>query len=487
MWSRLPKPLRWACLLLPVLLAAAFVFEGIHAPDTDLFQHMASGRGMVEAGRILDRETFSFTIPGRDWVNYSWLFQVVVYGVHEWTGLRGLVIFRAVIVLLTAGMLSFWLGRTGKEDPGAAGVIGGLAMALYLPRALNLRPHLFSYLFLAWLPLLLDRFAERKKYAGVGIVLLCALWGNVHGVEYPIALAVVGAYGLATRLAANHGRGGALRWLFLLGGCVLGFLLNPFGYRLFLTPLIVLDSEIMGHIPEMRPYLWRSLFTLTPPSTLFTMVPFNYLGWAGIIGMIGWIRRRDWREMFFFAWPVALVFFRIRFAAEFAILSAPYIARGVGHLRGRTGVPGGIAAAVAAIYLVVVSALTMVTHIQGGRYRLISDELYPVGAVAYMRREGLRGNLLCSPTVAGYVEWELGPTVRVAMDMRTPEPFDADIAREVTSIRNGEALRRFVERWDVDLLLLGRGSALAREIGSGGAQGFRRLYESGRFVVYGRS
>src|SRR5262249_26787781 len=161
-------------------------------------------------------------------------------------------------------------------------------------------PHLFSYLFLLLTMVLLERFARSDRFFEPLLPLVCVLWANLHGVEYPVALAALALYcgaGLAPYLQCDLATllrtPRAARWPVLFAACALSFAVNPFGARLLATPAIAAQAEVMGQIAEMVPVPWRSLGNLYPGLELWSPVWFSYSVVAGFLLGGTWLRRRE--------------------------------------------------------------------------------------------------------------------------------------------------------------------------------------------------
>ena len=60
--------------------------------DSDLWYHLSGGRYFFENGEIPSDAYFSFISPEKEWSNYYWLFQIVVYSIHTISGYYGLII-----------------------------------------------------------------------------------------------------------------------------------------------------------------------------------------------------------------------------------------------------------------------------------------------------------------------------------------------------------------------------------------------------------
>ena len=91
--------------LIPV--AAAFVLALTRIEDPDAFTHLALGREIVQGHGFPAREPFSFTTPDSVFYNPEWLFDVVLYLGFLAGGAAGVVLLKAAVVALAAGLL--WL------------------------------------------------------------------------------------------------------------------------------------------------------------------------------------------------------------------------------------------------------------------------------------------------------------------------------------------------------------------------------------------
>ena len=204
-------PDRFYLLYLMVLYGAiAFYFFPwpIVALDTDLWYHLNGGRYIVEHHALpTDSSFISFITPPRPWVDYYWLFQVLVYRLHSAFGYPGLIALRNITytVLITVILSYFYF--THKREPTRSPVYLVTCFVLYMiflfSRYLNVRPHIFSYLLIAVFLLIYEHQPKRAMW----LPLLAVLWCNLHGGEYPVMLLISGAYILeffVNRLRRNH-------------------------------------------------------------------------------------------------------------------------------------------------------------------------------------------------------------------------------------------------------------------------------------------
>jgi tetratricopeptide (TPR) repeat protein len=481
---------RRAAVLAFNLLLLPFCFWGMQGGDTDTFYHLAGGRWMFEHHQVLDRETFSFTIPGRPWANHFWLFECLIYGAYRYAGRIGLLLLRAALILTTANLLLLWIWRrTGRRWRETA-AFGLIATALYLPRAVNLRPHLVSYLFLVLVLFALERFRARTTWIDVPLVLLCAAWANLHGVEFPVVLAVIALHAASALWPYRNGGLSRLwrerevvRWLLLSAACMAAFLVTPFGGRLFLTPGVSFDAEIMDQISEMRPISWESFADLTPYPAFTSLTPFRYASVAGALLLVFWLRRRQGLPAALFVMGAALAFTKSRFLPEFAILSVPFVAEGVAtagaEIRHATRLLG-IALVAVAVYQATVTAAIGVESLRDGRTEWVSDRDCPVGPVRFLKQQAMAGNLFTDPGGAGYVTWELYPAVRIFADMRT---FEARLLWVAQALHGPIPVSAVEERWPLDFLALHRTQPLLRRLLSDRSSHLAPVYADAEWVL----
>jgi hypothetical protein len=502
---RLVGGLRGETLLLNLLLVP-FLFWGLHASDTDTFYHLASGRWMFENRRVLEEETFSFLAPGRPWLNFYWLFQCILYGSWRVGGYPGVLLLRAVVLLLTANLLFALIRRRTGGARLETFVFSLLAFSLYMPRALNVRGHIFSYLFLVILVWRLDRFRLGGSRFDPVIPALCVLWANVHGAAYPVALAVIGVYAAAALFPHRHRPvkeavrdPSVARWAMLGGACVLAFAVSPFGFSIYWTVTNLLatgtvvlagQEEALSQIGEMSRYSWAAFSQLAPDLEIWSLAIFNWTLVVGLALCLRWIRRKDVLALGCFALGAALAVYMTRFVTEFMILAVPFIAGSVAEMRAnaserRRRVTGVLVAVGAYLFLAVCLKVGRAWAAGGEAFDLVDGRIHAVGPTRFMEKNGLQGNLFCNPTSAGYVTWVLHPSrVRIFMDMRTPIIFSAEDVWLYKAVGDTVSLDALGRRFPVDFLMLDRGSALAERVRADERLGYVPVWADQRFLLF---
>ncbi len=429
--------------------AVLFLGLPIYAGDTDLWYHLNSGRYLVEHGSVPDHSFFSFVEPPRPWVDYFWLFQAVVYGIHHLWGYTGLIVLRAVLftgALVTAALL-YPRDRTGRPLPGLCAALTLLALFLY-PRYTLVRPHTVSYLLVLVFLWVLER---RPRWIPL-LPALAVFWANVHGITYPVLYAVVGAY-LAEQMwgRLRTGQKAYPRHTAALALCFLAPLATPHGPALFRIPFVS-TGFARQYINELQPVPWRQWLDVSVQG----MVPgqelvLTLLAAAALGGLFHSIRRQRIRiaHVLLFLAGAALLVRGARFRYEFVLLTLPLAFS-----------DGGLPAFGRAVYrtgtrLVLVGAAVIAVNaafahsVWVGRGAWPFDpQGLPVGVCEFLRREARGGTLLQHPNRGGYYQWALGDRFRIYMDMEVPFLFtDEDMFLADHMLEDPQVFGTLVERY----------------------------------------
>jgi hypothetical protein len=203
--------------------ALALIVLAVPLFNPDLFWHMSSGRWIWAHGAVPRTDPFSFTHGGERWVDFEWLFQVLVYAVHSAAGLWGLRFLKAV--LLGASFLPV---DALLRERAAGATSRALALAFWSAAVLaqsDLRPDLFSLIFFSWLLFRL----ETDRFSWTFSLPLFALWSNIHA-GFVLGLCLYAAKA-ASSLIQRRQPSKAL--LLEAAVAVVATCLNPFGLRVW--------------------------------------------------------------------------------------------------------------------------------------------------------------------------------------------------------------------------------------------------------------
>jgi len=88
------KDLRKVLLILAFLVVFFIVLSPPH--DADMWWHLAAGREMVEQGKILTTDIFSYTHYGEKWTNAFWLSDIVLFVAYKFGEYLGITLLTAL-------------------------------------------------------------------------------------------------------------------------------------------------------------------------------------------------------------------------------------------------------------------------------------------------------------------------------------------------------------------------------------------------------
>jgi tetratricopeptide (TPR) repeat protein/uncharacterized membrane protein HdeD (DUF308 family) len=458
-----------------LILGYFFVTWPIVAYDTDLWYHLSGGRYLFQHGVIPHDAYFSYVEPPKFWYNYYWLFQAIVYIIHQFTGYYGLIVLRCLLFLLTALLIHRLLFR--RNDSATATATGAALFIFFilgiLSRELLVRPHLFSYLFLLCFLYILE-----VKQDKVWILpIIGVIWCNIHGIEFPVMFAIVIAY-LAESYYLRY-KNGVDRSLPTIKSKI--FLMSVL-YSVFLTPQIIkllqtpfdvsFETAAYQHlyVSELVRIPFRNYFTFSPVTVQGVITTFqNVIVILAAASFVLCLLKRKLRisHAILFLTGFFLLTRHRRFLWEFMLLCIPLLYRGLPMIcEGFKPSPRFIR-----IYLPVVVIflpLMIFVNIFGNRpaYPLANSGL-PVGVVNFLNRHATGGKILNEPTKGGYLEWALDSKFKIYMDMQMTIFHDTDYALANHSFIDGNAFKGFLQKYDPSFISVSLQKSLFSKIISG--------------------
>jgi hypothetical protein len=229
--------------------------------DAGIGWHIRNGELMLRTHAVTRVDVFSYTMNGRPWLAWEWLYDLIIGAIHKWLGLNGVVFFTALAIALTFA-LTFRILLAHGSLLQISLVLLLLAMGASMIHFLA-RPHVLSWLFtVIWFHLLDSaEFSPQTRRWLFLLPVLMLLWVNLHG-GFLFGLALVGLYWLAAMIGcwrsklADEKRS-AVTWIKQLSAvATLSFLTtfaNPHGYRLHAHIYRYLSNRfLMNHIDEFR-------------------------------------------------------------------------------------------------------------------------------------------------------------------------------------------------------------------------------------------
>src|ERR1043165_6009932 len=160
-------------------IPAFLIFAAVNIADADIWWHLRTGQWIVEHRAVPQADSFSWTGMGKPWAAYSWLFEVLVFGLFTRFGLVGILGYVYVMVLAIALALHSLVRKYEHRLAQSVGVtaVALVAMALIC----SPRPWLFTILFFCLELNILVSVRRSRNFKHLLLLLpLFCLWANLH-------------------------------------------------------------------------------------------------------------------------------------------------------------------------------------------------------------------------------------------------------------------------------------------------------------------
>jgi hypothetical protein len=469
------------------LIGLAMVYR---IDDLDVWWLLRSGAYMVETRSFPTTDPFSWSASGAEWVNHAWGFQLLLYAAWRLGGTTGLIALQAVFAVLTFAVLFRLLRAEGLPAGWArlAVAVGALATwGFWSPR-----PQVLTYLLLVTFWAILRRYRDGQGDRLVWLPILTMVWANFHG-AYMVGLALIGLClaGLLVdrtlRPEAGEPGGGPSPGRLALAGaaCCLATFATPFHYKAVLFPFQVLtDRFARATIIE-----WAS------PGFQYGQIRLvEGLVLATLVLLVVSPRRLRALDAIVLAAFFHFSLQAVRNVPLLVVVLLPILARAAHEValeRGpawiaRSGLPPRRAMVGFTIVALVAAGWWTVPARPNWYFvpRLGVSDIFPAGAVEYLRQHRPPGPLFNDYGWGGYLVWRLYPDYRVGIDGRAavygPRRF-AEYA-EIADLR--PRWRETLDGSQARLALIKAGSPLA--IALRAAPDWQVLYEDRLAVVLAR-
>jgi hypothetical protein len=215
--------------------------------DPDVWWHLRVGEWVVENRAVTSNDPFSLPGQHKAWVAYSWLYEVLLYGLVQAFGLAGIIVYRAGLSLLVVAAVHSLIRRLESRWLVATGLTAAAALAL--APLMSERPWLLTILFATLtLRAIVELRDQRPPWWVWALPVVYVLWANVH-VQFVYGLFILGLAAVAPlidsplRRVAQDGSAatafsrGWRRLVGLSAACAVATLINPYGVKLYLVVL----------------------------------------------------------------------------------------------------------------------------------------------------------------------------------------------------------------------------------------------------------
>lgn len=425
--------------------------------DPDLWWHLKTGQLIVARHALPGGDPFSITHAGRPWVVQEWGSEVILRAINALAGLRGIVIWRAGMLLLIYALVARMIRRDAGVGIGTWALIGLTAFAGVT--SWTERPNLFSFLlFVITLMLVRARSASIWWF-----VPLAALWANLHGMVL-LGLGLVALLAVIEWVKVGLGSDGADRtWALRLGAvsaaALAASLLNPYG------PGLLIHAFRLVRVVSPVVTEWASPDFHDPSNLLFLSLIV-----MTVAGLALSPQPADLADVALVAAFTVLGLFAVRNLPVSSIVLGTVAARALpptlAHLRaGRARAPARAVHGSGAINLVTVLLVAgifgalIVARFPG------SDPVagsLPLRTIRELRAPGVR--LFARDGWAGLALYDRWPSVHVFIDTRVDFYGSAAVRTYRRTIGGFDGWQRTLREACVTHVLIDRADALAERI-----------------------
>jgi hypothetical protein len=424
----------------PALVLFAIVLaDAMRSADTDLWGHLHFGNIVLTQHQLFFHAPSSYACPPgpRDWIMVDWLGEALIALVYNVAGVVGMKLVKFGCVATVIVMLSLGMAATGAAIAIQAVVLLTAAFALLLH--MQLRTFLADDVGLAALMAILARESYGRRAPLWLAAPMLALWANLHG-GFFVGLAAMGTYTAvrgAQELAKGEGMRSTVRLAALTSAAVLATLLNPYGLNDWIVIAGVLRNPFtLSHISEFRPLLAVMADFYRNHRPIFTFVSACAI-MAGLLVTFTLTPRADDLPLFAIAMLMtAGALLAVRNTGLAVIACCIPLCRHANLLlidRLRLSVTAAIVRPKSnwLALQVLLAVIAVAVAVRGGLLSksLAVVEAKPAGAMAFMQRHDLHGNVLCEFGWADYLIFHDASRSKIFME----SIFEAYYPRQLQS------------------------------------------------------
>jgi hypothetical protein len=436
--------------------------------DGDFALHLSMGRFILNHRNIPLQDVFSHTLAGQPAAQHKWLAQLLFAQAERMLGFGGVILLCALAI-----STAFWLvyKRARKECSTLSVAVFILLIALVVSMIHWLiRPHVFTFLFLAIWMIVLKRLRDGNLKSWWLLPVLMIFWVNLHG-GFIAGFVTWFIYGLGIAWDALWGRITPVKkfWrIYVLGGVsALGAsLINPTGIGLWNLIITHLGNRYLAAVTVE---FWSPNFHKADFWPFMIMI--------GLMVALVDLNKEDIDSGLLLN-AVAWLFMGLYSARNiplFAIVSAPLLVHGLDRFFIKTAsrfefigrlkrvddrilnvdvrLKGYVLPALSILFAVLGLSLGLRFDAQGQGYRF-DPEVFPVAAVDWLEENPQEGEMFNYFTWGGYLQYRLWPEKRVFIDSNSDFYGEAFVRQYIQVIMLQEGWEDVLDQYDVTWAIL---------------------------------
>ena len=402
-------PASIAAVAIPPVLV---IGQALSVIDPDIWWHLQTANWILQHHAWPHSDPFSYTRAGAPWAAYSWLFELLLAGLYRVLGLRGILLYTALMSAVIAWLLLELLSRYVERL--WAAVLTGIGMYLTFP-LLWPRPGLFTVVFfLLQLRFVLRARLDHDAKGGWWFPAMYILWANLH-IQFIYGLAVLGVAAAEPAIEKTLGRSPSdedwrvsrVLWR-LLALSFVATLVNPYFFGIYgVVWQYASQTKAFDYVIELQALDFRRVKDYV--ELLLAMAAALMMGY-----------RRQFRPLFVILLvSFTLAAFRAERDAWFLVTVALAIIAVVAERPAEELSPEWHKPLVAVASSFAITMTILLTgSFDEAKLRSERDQVFPAQACEFFKSQRYAGPVFSTFDWGGYLIWKM-PELQVAIDGRT--------------------------------------------------------------------
>jgi hypothetical protein len=464
--------------------------------DPDLWGHVRFGQDVLAQRHLIFYDHYSYSAPGHLWLNHEWLSEVLMGAIYNAFGTVGLNLMK--FACSAATILFLALAMEDTESP--ARIQFAILIAASAPLAMHLqfRPQIFTFVLMSSILAILSRYNYRGRAPVWLAIPILAVWANLHG-GFIMGLAALGTFTAVVfvqDLADGRGMRRAMGLLAVTIASTIATLATPYGVGTWQAVIHALANPhtrttILDwlSLPQSLLFHWRQAHAAGVAVKVLALAMFVALG----VTFIQTPRGGDIALISIAALMIAAAFLAVRNLPLAVIATVAPLARHTAlalearrerlglppaHAKDRSPTINQLIVAVAAFELLILTGLFS--------KKMAADDPYPVGAISYMKRHRLSGNILADFQWGEYVIWHMPPASKVFIDGRYDTVYPPRVIDDYMPFTHGEVVgKEILVNYPHDFVLVGQKNDPAYKL-INAQPGWKQIYRDDSCVLFAR-
>jgi hypothetical protein len=438
-------------LSLAFLIASIFIYLfSVKLVDPDIWGHLKFGQDIFTTLSVPRYDIYSYSSYGVHWLDHEWLSELIFYLIFKFGGSVGLVLFQYFMGIVVTFIVCKHLFINTKSN-----YLRIIFVALSLPLiscGFAIRPQIFTYVFFTLLLSLIEGYEKNQRPLRLCFIpLIFLFWVNLHG-GFIAGLVLFFLYCLFKLFSGKQTKLFAIILLFSIAATFI----NPYGARVW--------DFILKAVSKSRLYIteWRRVDFSAEYLNYFILVAIIILGLV-----FSRIRRSEYKILFLLA-AIYFSFQYNRHVTLFAIVVLMYLPEYLDSFLGNwfLRLEKRYSPRILDICFICLAACFILATFnrQKNVFRIeVSNNMYPVEAVSFLKINNISGNIFCDFNWAQMCIRELSPMNRVFLDGRCDTVYSDNLIQDYFDILfYHKDYKSFLVRFpETDVMLLNINESLA--------------------------